>query len=361
MKNNMYDEEFYDLIVKYNYPSAQIVAPIIVNLIQPKSIIDFGCGIGCWLKAFDESCKLDKMMGLEGKWLAKEKLMVSEKNIKYVDFMESWEVTTEERYDLAICLEVAEHLNEEKGELLLDNMTKASDIILFSAAIPQQGGVGHVNERWQSYWVKMFQSRKYICVDILRPIIWKNQKILAHYRQNMFLFINEATIGELSKLQSYIDYPMLIDVVHPEIYSQQRVARKFMEKNKENEVLAKKYYDLFSLMTIWMEKEFNGRYLKDWLYAKEIRNIAIYGIGKIGKMIYQLLKDTNIRVLYAIDRLNIEVYKNIKVYHLSWEVDLPYAEAIIVTPIQDYVEIYNELSLKLDTKILNFAEIIKEL
>lgn len=361
MDNQLYDEEFYNLIIKYNYPSAQTVVPLVAELVKPKSIIDFGCGVGCWLKAFDEYCKLKRMMGLEGDWLVKEKLMVSEKNIRYVDFMNDWEISSEELYDLAICLEVAEHLNEERGNLLLDNMTKVSNIILFSAAIPQQGGSGHVNERWQSYWIQKFQDRKYVCADIIRPNIWGNSKVLAHYRQNMFLFVRKEYIEKIPVLQEYIGYPMLMDVVHPDIYSQQRVARKFMEKNKENEFLAKKYCDLFSLMLIWMEKEVNGKHLNDWLQAKEIRNIAIYGIGKIGKMVYKLLKNTNIEVLYAIDRLDDIIYEDIKIYHLSWEIDLPYVDAVIVTPIQDYIEINNELSLKLDTKILNFADIVEDL
>ncbi len=55
-------KNFIILIIKYNYPSAQTVVPLVAELVKPKSIIDFGCGVGCWLKAFDEYCKLKRMM-----------------------------------------------------------------------------------------------------------------------------------------------------------------------------------------------------------------------------------------------------------------------------------------------------------
>ena len=364
MQETIYNEGFYDLVLRYNYPAAKAVVPIVCNFFTPKKVIDFGCGVGCWLKAFDEYCELEKMMGLEGDWLSKEKLMIPEKNIRYVDFMMGQELSFEDKYDLAICLEVAEHIDEENGEHLLNNMTRASDIILFSAAIPQQGGDGHINERWQSYWVKKFQQREYVCLDILRPIMWNNQEVLAHYRQNMFLYVNEKMIEKMPELQPYLNNKPLIDVVHPEIYSQQRVARKIIEKNKADKVLAKKYFDMFSLITKWMDKEFNGRHLKDWFHKKNIAVIAIYGMGDIGKLIYRILKDTDIKIPYAMDRLEGIVCGDLEIYQLTWSIepfDLPYVEAVVVTPIMDYEEISNELNLRMDAKILCFKEIVEEL
>ena len=50
-------------------------------------------------------------------------------------------------FDLAISLEVAEHPPEEFAEPLVERLVTAAPFVLFSAAIPEQGGIHHVNEQ----------------------------------------------------------------------------------------------------------------------------------------------------------------------------------------------------------------------
>ena len=54
------------------------------------------------------------------------------------------------RFDLALSLEVAEHLPPECGSEFVQTLTDLSSVILFSAAIPFQGGTDHLNEQWPS-------------------------------------------------------------------------------------------------------------------------------------------------------------------------------------------------------------------
>lgn len=94
-------------------------------------------------------------------------------------------------FDLAQSLEVAEHLEEKYAENFIQLLTSLSDIILFSAAIPYQGGTDHLNEQPPTYWAKLFQKFDFMCFDILRDKIWENKKIAFWYRQNIMLYIQK--------------------------------------------------------------------------------------------------------------------------------------------------------------------------
>ena len=105
------------------------------------------------------------------------------------------------RYDLAVCLEVAEHLPESSASDLVRTLTTLAPIVLFSAAIPGQGGVGHINERWPSYWKSRFEEHGFQRLDPIRPHIWKNRRVHWWYRQNIFLFAAREQIDHSESLR----------------------------------------------------------------------------------------------------------------------------------------------------------------
>ncbi len=115
---------------------------------------------------------------------------------------------------LAITLEVAEHLSESREEGFVNDLCNLADIVLFSAAIPHQGGDNHVNVQWQSYWSNLFSKNHYVVRDIIRPVTWNNRQVKSWYRQNCLLYVNK-------KIQSLIKPPNHknpIDLVHPSIF-----------------------------------------------------------------------------------------------------------------------------------------------
>lgn len=342
MNQTIYDETFYQLVSDLNYPSAKAVAPLVCSLINPKSVIDFGCAVGSWLRAFDECSPLERMLGLDGDWLKGRRLLIPEENVEYVDFTEPYELPEGGRFDLAVCLEVAEHMDEASGERLLDNLVKASDVVLFSAAIPLQGGTGHINEQWQSYWVKRFELRHYICLDALRPVFWDHPDV-GIYRQNMFLFVNKEAAGAYPKLQKYIGADRIIDIVHPAL---RRAERKHIE--------------LFSLLSDWMNRELEGRRLADYLERVHIHEVAIYGMGNIGELMLKILLHSRIKVKYVIDRTKKEI-EDSPFYCMSPEDALPDVEAVIVTAIWDFDAIKSGLEPKVHSRILNFKDIVSEM
>ncbi|HTU82550.1 MAG TPA: hypothetical protein VMF61_10495, partial [Candidatus Acidoferrales bacterium] len=121
-------------------------------------------------------------------------------------------------FDLAISLEVAEHLPESSAASFVATLTTLAPAVLFSAAVPFQGGEHHVNERWQSYWAELFERRGYTCVDCVRPRFWNDASIEFWYRQNTLVYVRAAQLERYSKLPKTLvgrpNYPF--DVVHPD-------------------------------------------------------------------------------------------------------------------------------------------------
>lgn len=187
---------------------AQVIVPLLIEMFSPKSVIDVGCGLGSFLKIFIDNNIVD-VRGVEGKWLDKSKLLIDENYILTADIEKGFDL--HRRFDLAICLEVAEHLHESNADNLIQNLTRLSDVVVFSAAIPYQGGQNHINEQWIDYWQELFGKYGFKMYDILRPLIWNHADVYWWYRQNIFVCIRESVKHEYTNehINNYI---------HPELY-----------------------------------------------------------------------------------------------------------------------------------------------
>ena len=166
------------------------------------SVVDVGCGVGTWLSVAEIKFGAKKIKGIEAEWIKNIEVFPIDKNLIQVQNLESkWELT--DLYDLGICLEVAEHLTEEGGFELVRNLANHCQLILFSAAIPNQGGNGHINEQWPAYWQSEFAKYGMEAVDSLRPIIWADDSIPWWYRQNTIIFTNSQNVDTFySKMSS---------------------------------------------------------------------------------------------------------------------------------------------------------------
>ena len=110
-------------------------------------------------------------------------------------------------------LEVAEHLAPECGPRFVEALVNQSDNILFSAAIPGQGGQSHVNEQWPSYWIGLFSNHRYRCFDFIRPMIWEDRQVECCYRQNILFFTRRDILLERNQQDWHG-----ADIVHPELF-----------------------------------------------------------------------------------------------------------------------------------------------
>jgi hypothetical protein len=187
MSSNHYSDQFYNSITEHSMYAASKILPIIEQHFSPKRVIDFGCGRGAWL-SYWKNREID-VKGLDGDYIDQSKLLISPKDFEPVNF-ESL-VPEVRDFDLAMCLEVVEHLTTDTSLKLLDAICAAAPVVLFSAAVPGQGGTGHINERPPAFWVEKFAKRGFVFVDVVRPKVFKNKKIQPWYRYNTLVFVSD--------------------------------------------------------------------------------------------------------------------------------------------------------------------------
>ena len=201
-----YDQRFYDEQAFRSGGSAEVVVPLLNDLLHPTSVLDVGCGIGAWLAEWERQGVAD-VTGLDGGYVDPLALRIDPSRFTAANLEEGFDLGR--RFDLVECIEVAEHLDASRADAFVASLCQHADTVLFGAAIPGQGGTHHVNEQWPSYWVPKFASRGYQVYDPLRPQIWADQRVQVWHRQNLLLFSRE--------LQCPNPGPVL-DVVHPDLW-----------------------------------------------------------------------------------------------------------------------------------------------
>jgi SAM-dependent methyltransferase len=179
-----YSREYYDEIAGGAQRSAEAVVPIVLQIAPVTTAVDVGCGNGAWLRALAQLGVRD-LVGLDGPWAAPHDGAPYE--FRAVDLAEPFDAGR--RFDLALCLEVAEHLPERAAGGFVRRVAALAPVVLFSASVPGQGGEGHVNEQWPGYWVERFAACGYTVVDSLRERIWDDGAIEYWYRQNALFFV----------------------------------------------------------------------------------------------------------------------------------------------------------------------------
>ncbi|MDD2766378.1 MAG: methyltransferase domain-containing protein [Candidatus Moranbacteria bacterium] len=211
---HIYNKEFYEDQQNGSYISAKEILPIIFDLINPKSIVDVGCGVGTWLSVCQE-LGVDDVLGLDGPYVLEEMLKISATKFKKTDL--SKPVNISRKFDLAMSLEVAEHLSESSADCFVESLTNLSPFVFFSAAIPLQGGHNHVNEQWQGYWADRFFKKGYIAIDCIRPAVWGNDAVEWWYAQNALLFVKKEVLDSRTDLQLLHQntHKNQLNLVHP--------------------------------------------------------------------------------------------------------------------------------------------------
>lgn len=213
-----YDERFFEEIEEGSQRSAQEVVPLVLEIIQPKSIIDVGCGTGTWLSVFRDH-GVEDIWGIDGDYVSKQMLHIPEERYLTLDLRQP--ARLERQFDLVVSLEVGEHLPTEVADTFVDSLVGLGPVVLFSAAIPFQVGTNHINTQWPEYWVALFERRGYLVIDALRKRIWQNGKVKYWYAQNMLLFARNNYIEahptlEAERRNTWMSH---LSIVHPYQFS----------------------------------------------------------------------------------------------------------------------------------------------
>jgi SAM-dependent methyltransferase len=165
--------------------SAREVVPLVLGLLGPRRVVDVGCGLGTWLAVFKE-CGVGEVLGVDGAYVDRDLLEIPPDQFLAHDLGQP--LYLGRTFDLAVSLEVAEHLPPACAAVLVESLVRLAPVVLFSAAIPFQVGVNHLNERWPEYWAELFEARDYHVVDCLRDKIWGNDRVEWWYAQNLLLY-----------------------------------------------------------------------------------------------------------------------------------------------------------------------------
>jgi SAM-dependent methyltransferase len=219
MTDTPYTADFYksDSIARSS-ASARRIVPILRSLLPIQSVLDVGCGRGDFLRAFLDAGVTDGL-GLDGDYVPRDQLVIDPSAFRPTDLAQGFDLG--QRYDLVVSLEVAEHLPASAAEAFVAALVQHGDVVLFSAAIPSQGGTGHVNEQWPSYWAKAFAQHGLKPYDVIRPLIWSDEEVAFWYRQNVLLYATDSAAAR-SALSSTTPVPAgMIDLVHPRLYLMQ--------------------------------------------------------------------------------------------------------------------------------------------
>lgn len=207
-----YTKEFFSERVGHSNHTAGKVHEILRKILpQLNSVVDVGCGTGSWLAEF-KNCGIETIKGYDGYLNSFTFLEIPKKDFSFHNLKDP--IISAEKFDLAICLEVAEHLYEDDAHTLIRSVCSLSDFILFSAAIPGQGGQNHFNERWQSYWIDLFTCYNFTAFDCIRSKIWDDPKIPFWYKQNSFLMVKKNT----NFFYDINNNSFIADLVHPELF-----------------------------------------------------------------------------------------------------------------------------------------------
>lgn len=193
--------------------AAETVLRHVLPVLPPlNSAVDVGCGVGTWLSVLNR-LGVAQVRGLDGPWVDTANLVIPEASFSHHDLRQDLDL--KQRFDLAMSLEVAEHLPPDRAPGFVAWLTRLADFVLFSAATPRQGGRNHFNEQWQDYWAGLFHAQGYEPVDCVRARIWDDPRIATWYRQNLLLYVRRDRRAEL-RMPAGPTVPL--SVVHPEVF-----------------------------------------------------------------------------------------------------------------------------------------------
>jgi hypothetical protein len=199
--------------------SAAAALPLVLELVPgTTSMVQVGIGGGEWL-AEAQRLGVAEVHGIDGPWTTLDGLLVGPDQVTLVDTRERFD-SGDREYDLAVCSEYAEHLPASRAASFVADLASLAPVIAFSAAIPGQGGTGHVNEQWPSYWEAHFAAVGYRLVDAVRRRLWGAPGAPFYLAQNLLIAVDDRRLADYPRLAEVAIRPDggALSLVHPLVY-----------------------------------------------------------------------------------------------------------------------------------------------
>lgn len=210
-----YSPPLEELIEEAAERSANEVLPVVFDVVSPQSVVDVGCWHGTWLQVAKELGVCD-LLGIDAPYTDRSRLRIPDDMFLAHDLTVPLAVAR--RFDLAMSLEVAEHLPSTVADDFVASLTRLAPVVLFSAAIPDQVGDGHVNEQWPSYWVERFAANGFVVADVLRARFWENPAVTHWYAQNLLLFASPEWLDAHPAVRDLGADLGALPLIHPRTY-----------------------------------------------------------------------------------------------------------------------------------------------
>jgi SAM-dependent methyltransferase len=190
-----FPDEFFDYMDRGSRRSAARLVPQIAASLRPKSVLDVGCGRGVWLAEWKKA-DVGDCVGVDGDYVDQANLAIPSE--WFIAWDLSRPLSLNRNFDIVQSLEVAQCLEAAHADVFVESLCRHGELIIFSAAVPGQGGERHVNEQSIEYWVKKFLSRGYFAFDWIRPLVSGRSEVEPWYRYNSLLFATDRAARELS-------------------------------------------------------------------------------------------------------------------------------------------------------------------
>lgn len=186
---HVYSSDFYDYINDGSTASARCIVPLMRGAMTIDSVLDVGAGVGAWASEWLRAGVVD-VRAVDGAYAEDSALLIPADRFVAHDLRTPLDLGR--RFDLVQSLEVGEHIPDANADALVATLVRHGDVILFSAAVPGQGGENHVNEQPLEYWRQKFGTHGYAAFDWLRPQIADAKRVQPWYRYNTILYANAA-------------------------------------------------------------------------------------------------------------------------------------------------------------------------
>lgn len=155
--NSLYTEEYYSERTEgEKVEVAEKFHELISEEFSPESVFDVGCAIGHFLQPFHENGV--EVHGVDAHPSSREHSVIPESKIDIQDLTEGYN-SPDKVFDLVLCLETLEHIPESSEDKVVELIAGLGELLVISAATPDQGGMHHVNEKPKSYWINRFEKK----------------------------------------------------------------------------------------------------------------------------------------------------------------------------------------------------------
>lgn len=196
MSEHKYSNGFFDYIDDGARSSARQLISVLKQEFEPTSVLDLGCGRGVWLDEWrDKGVK--EIVGVDGDYVDRQHLAIEPECFLAKDLTKP--IDLGRKFDLAQSLEVGEHLPEDASRTLVATLTQHSARVLFSAAVPGQGGEFHINEKPLEFWRQLFAAFGYHPYDCLRPSLSHRSDVEPWYKYNSILYLTDDAANSMSE------------------------------------------------------------------------------------------------------------------------------------------------------------------